>query len=58
MSSGTAKFLKVKCPDCENEQVLFSRPATRVNCQVCGSPLAEPRGGEPLMKAQVVDELK
>ena len=26
-----AQFVKVKCPDCGNEQVAFNRPASKVN---------------------------
>ncbi len=40
-----SKFLKVKCGDCGNEQVVFSKPATRVACLVCGTTLVEPDGG-------------
>ncbi|MCK4718187.1 MAG: 30S ribosomal protein S27e, partial [Thermoplasmata archaeon] len=36
------RFAKVRCPDCENEQVLFLRAASMVTCQVCGATLAEP----------------
>ena len=32
-------FVKVRCPDCSNEQVLFWRSNTVVNCQVCGGTL-------------------
>ena len=45
-----AHFLKVKCPDCSNEQVAFNRPATKVNCLVCGATLATPTGGEAAFK--------
>lgn len=44
------KFVRVKCEDCGNEQVLFLRAATRVPCAVCGAALAEPTGGLARMK--------
>ncbi|HVL88580.1 MAG TPA: 30S ribosomal protein S27e [Candidatus Thermoplasmatota archaeon] len=47
-------FLKVKCIDCGNEQVAFGRPATRVQCLVCGALLAEPQGGVGKFKAEIV----
>ena len=28
-------FLRVKCPDCENEQVVFEKASTVVECNVC-----------------------
>lgn len=47
-------FVKVKCPDCSNEQVLFWRTNTIVNCQVCGGTLAEPTGGKANLKGELV----
>lgn len=52
----TSKFLKVKCNDCSNEQVVFSKPATLVKCTACGGTLIEPRGGKGSLKAEVVAE--
>ena len=49
-------FLKVKCKDCENEQVVFSKAATRVACNVCGTTLAEPRGGRAQITGDVVSQ--
>jgi small subunit ribosomal protein S27e len=55
----TGKFLKVKCPDCGSEQVLFDRPATLVPCAVCNTTLAKPGAGKAAeMRAQLVEELK
>ena len=50
MTAVRAQFLKVKCPDCSNEQVAFNRPATTVKCLVCGATLATPTGGEASFK--------
>ena len=47
-------FVKVRCPDCSNEQVLFWRTNTVVNCQVCGGTLAEPTGGKANLKGELV----
>ena len=47
-------FVKVKCK-CKNEQVIFSRPASKVNCLVCGELLAEPTGGKAKIVAEVVN---
>lgn len=56
MRNGTSKFLKVKCKDCEGEQIVFSKAATRVACNVCGATLAEPRGGHAILTGEVVAE--
>ena len=51
-------FIKVKCPDCSNEQVMFWRSNTIVNCQVCGGTLAEPTGGKATLKGELVGVLE
>jgi len=51
-------FLRVKCPDCENEQVVFEKASTVVECNVCGRILAEPRGGKADIKAEILAVLE
>ncbi|NLA39165.1 MAG: 30S ribosomal protein S27e [Methanomicrobiales archaeon] len=51
-------FLKVKCPDCENEQIVFEKASTVVQCSVCGRLLAEPRGGKADIKAEILSVLE
>ena len=53
-----SKFLKVKCPDCENEQTVFEKASSVVKCVVCGHDLAQPTGGRAIIKAEIVAELK
>jgi len=48
-------FYRVRCDDCENEQVIFGKAATSVNCAVCGSTLATPAGGESEFHGEVVE---
>ena len=50
----TNKFVKVKCKDCGNEQIIFIRASTLVNCVVCGSTVAKPTGGKAELKGEVV----
>ncbi len=50
-----SRFVKVKCPDCENEQVVFEKASTVVDCVVCGKVLAEPAGGKAQIKAEVLE---
>ncbi|MFH0816692.1 MAG: 30S ribosomal protein S27e [Methanobacteriota archaeon] len=50
----TNKFAKVKCKDCGNEQIIFLRASTDVNCVVCGSSVAKPTGGKAELKGEVV----
>ena len=49
-----SSFLKVKCPDCDNEQTVFSKASTTVKCVVCGRDLATPAGGKANLKAEII----
>jgi len=51
-------FVRVKCPDCGNEQVVFSHVSSIVKCAVCGAVLAEPTGGKSAVKGDVVASLE
>lgn len=50
-----SEFVKIKCGDCENEQVVFRKPSTLVECSICGSKIAEPTGGKAELFGEVVD---
>ncbi len=52
------KFLKVKCEKCKNEQHIFSNASTKVNCLVCGEPLAIPTGGKSKILAKEPEALE
>lgn len=48
-------FYTVRCPDCENEQVVFGKAASTVACAVCGTTLARPTGGKSVFEGEVTD---
>jgi small subunit ribosomal protein S27e len=48
-------FVRVECPDCENEQIVFEKTATAVACAVCGQTLARPTGGEADIEGEVLE---
>ncbi|RJS78886.1 30S ribosomal protein S27e [Candidatus Bathyarchaeota archaeon] len=52
-----SKFLRVKCPKCGNEQIIFSHAVNKVKCKVCGAELAEPSGGKAIIKGEIVSVL-
>lgn len=54
----TSKFVKVRCPKCKNEQIIFGKISTEVTCLVCGKPLAEATGGKSRLKARVLEVLE
>ena len=49
-----SNFVRVKCLKCGNEQVVFGNATIRVNCNVCGTELAEPSGGKAKIKGEIV----
>ena len=51
-------FLRVKCPDCENEQIIFSCASSVVECEVCNKTLAEPSGGRAIIKSEILEKLE
>ncbi len=58
VKENTAKFIKVRCPKCKNEQIVFGKAATSVLCLVCGKELTEPRSGKTKVKARILEVLE
>ncbi len=54
----TSKFIKIRCPKCKNEQIMFGKASTVVNCLVCSKVLAEPTGGKSKVKGRVLEVLE
>jgi small subunit ribosomal protein S27e len=48
-----SRFLRVKCLNCGNEQLLYSNAVNKVTCNVCGQTLAEPTGGKAKIKGEI-----
>jgi small subunit ribosomal protein S27e len=51
-------FIRVACPDCENEQVVFEKAAGAVDCEVCGHTLARSTGGKAAIEGDVVETVE
>ena len=51
-------FYQVRCPDCENEQVVFGKASSVVNCAVCGTTLARPTGGDAEFAGEVTETVE
>ncbi len=52
-----SKFIKVRCTKCKNEQVIFGKCSTVVNCLVCGQEMARPSGGKSDVKCSILEVL-
>jgi len=58
MNKPDSKFIKVRCKDCENEQVLFNKASVEVSCHICGSKLAIPKGGKAEIKGEILEVIE
>lgn len=58
VSQTKSRFLRVKCNDCENEQVIFGSASKVVKCLICGRTLAEPSGGKAVIKTRILEVLE
>jgi small subunit ribosomal protein S27e len=58
MRESDSKFIKIRCPKCKNEQIVFGKASTTVLCLVCGKDLAGPTGGRTRIKARVLEVLE
>ena len=52
-----SKFFRVQCPECGNEQTVFSNVASVVKCNICGKDLATPTGGKSKIHSDNVKEV-
>lgn len=53
-----SKFVKVRCPKCKNEQIIFGKVATTVKCLVCEKEIAQATGGKSNIKARILEVLE
>lgn len=53
-----SKFVKIRCPKCKNEQIIFGKVSTKTKCLVCGKVIAEPTGGKSKVKARILEVLE
>ncbi len=51
-------FLKIKCKDCGNEQIVYSKVSSVIVCNICGSTLAKPTGSTLATSGELVEKIK
>ena len=49
----SSKFNKVKCAECNEEQIVYSHATTIVTCNSCGNAIAEATGSKAKINGQV-----
>ena len=50
-----SKFQKVKCMECDEEQIVFSHNSSKVTCNSCGNVLAMTTGSKSRIHGKVSD---
>jgi len=58
LKESESKFIKVRCPKCKNEQIIFGKAASTITCLICSKVIAEPTGGKSKIKARVLEVLE
>lgn len=53
-----SKFVKVRCPKCKNEQIIFGKASTEIKCLVCSKSIADPTGGKTRVKSRILEVLE
>jgi len=48
-----SKFLKIRCPRCNNPQLVFGKASTIIKCNECNKLLVKPTGGKVKVKARI-----
>lgn len=54
----TSKFIRLRCAKCKNEQIVFGKSATHVNCLICNEPLIEASGGKSKVVGRILEVLE
>ena len=52
-----SRFLRVKCLNCGNQQIIFGCSATDVECLVCGKTLLHSTGGKARILTKILEVL-
>ena len=48
-----SKFLKVKCKECNEENIVYSHASSSVTCKSCGNVIAEPSGAAATLHGDI-----
>ena len=52
-----SRFLRVKCLNCGNQQIIFGCSATNVHCLVCNKILLQSTGGKARILTKILEVL-
>ena len=49
----SSKFQKVKCKECDEENIVYSHASSVVTCKSCGNVIAEPSGAVATLNGEI-----
>jgi small subunit ribosomal protein S27e len=49
----SSKFQKVKCKECDEENIVYSHASSIVTCKSCGNVIAEPSGAVATLHGEI-----
>jgi small subunit ribosomal protein S27e len=49
----SSKFNKVKCQECDEEQIVYSHSTTQVTCNSCGNILSKSTGSKAKINGKI-----
>ncbi|MEM2940327.1 MAG: 30S ribosomal protein S27e [Thermoproteota archaeon] len=50
-----SRFLKVRCNQCSNEQIIFEKTASNVKCRTCGRTIVKSTGGKGEVLGEIIE---
>ena len=54
----SSKLQKIKCSECQEEQIVYSHTTTVIKCNSCGNPIAEPTGSKAKLNGKVSETIQ
>ncbi|MEM1610537.1 MAG: 30S ribosomal protein S27e [Sulfolobales archaeon] len=49
-----SRFVRVRCPQCGNEQVIFDHATFPARCFICGTQLVKSTGGKAIIYGEII----
>ncbi len=53
-----SRFIKIRCKKCKNEQIVFEKAASKINCLVCEEAISTPTGGKSNINASPLEAIE
>jgi small subunit ribosomal protein S27e len=50
------RFIKIKCSECGNEQITYTKGSSNISCNICGAELAKPTGGTIMTSSEITEQ--